>query len=330
MKTGKLNKITDVAGVRVGHCTLADGAIQTGVTVIMPTTDNPFVNKLQAAAYVINGFGKTTGLMQIDELGQLESPIALTNTLSVGRVQDGLVGYMIDQCQREGHNLESINVVVGECNDSKINNIAKRTINAQHVEAAIDDIKADFELGSVGAGRGMVCYGIKGGIGSASHLVEAANHTYTIGALVLANHGKLNQLTIYGNKIGAKLKDELISKQSDDVEKGSIIVLIATDAPLDARQLKRICKRATAGIARTGSEFGNGSGDVVIAFSTDNRIKHSFNKADSQQLQSYQFLLDSALDPLFSATVEAVENAIISALENAKTVGEVKCLAELR
>ncbi len=330
MRTGKLNKITDVAGVRVGHCTLANGAIQTGVTVIMPTLDNSFFNKLQAATYVINGFGKTTGIIQIDELGQLESPIALTNTLSVGRVQDGLVGYMIERCQHDGRKLESINVVVGECNDSKLNNITTRAINAKHVNEAIADAKADFELGSVGAGRGMVCYGLKGGIGSASRLVEVANKTYTVGALVLANHGKLNQLTIHGNKIGVQLKDKLISKQLDDVEKGSIVVIIATDAPVDARQLKRIAKRATAGIARTGSEFGNSSGDVVIAFSTVNRINNSFNKADSQQLQNYKFLLDSALDPLFGATVEAVENAIISALENAETVGAVKCLSELR
>ncbi len=319
MKTGKLNKISDVAGVTVGHCTIDDGAIQTGVTVIMPVPDNPYINKLQAAQYVINGFGKSSGLIQIEELGQLESPIGLTNTLAVGRVQDALVGYMIARCAAENCALRSINVAVGECNDGKINDIAKRSLDASHVALAIANATADFELGSVGAGRAMVCYDLKGGIGSASRLVELAGATYTVGALVLANHGKLSQLTIDGQKIGAALA--LKNKRQPAAEQGSIVVIIASDAPLDARQLKRLCKRATAGIARTGSEFGNGSGDVVIAFSTANRIK-PLNAGATEHLHHYQFLDDSQLDNCFSAVVEAVESSIINALENAESIAD--------
>ncbi len=329
MKTGKLNKISDVKGVTVGHCTIDKGAVQTGVTVVLPTPGNPFIDKLQAAQYVINGFGKTSGLVQIDELGQLESPIGLTNTLAVGRVQDALVGYMVKRCADDNCALKSINVVVAECNDSKINAITERCITDEHVEKAIAGATPDFELGSVGAGRAMVCYGLKGGIGSASRLVELNDHTYTIGALVLANHGKLSQLTIDSQKIGAELA--LNNKRQPAVEQGSIVVIIATDAPVDARQLKRLCKRATAGIARTGSEFGNGSGDIVIAFSTANRIKRLDRQA-STQLHHYQFLDDSQLDSCFSAVVAAVEDSIISALQNAKPVAgqtEYQALSEV-
>ncbi len=323
MKMGLLNKISDVKGVTVGHRTLIDGDIQTGVTIIMPTPDNPFFNKLPAAQYVINGFGKTTGLIQIEELGQLESPIGLTNTLSVGRVQDALVGYMVTRCQAENYALKSINVVVGECNDSRINDIAQRSLCEADVRAAIADASADFAVGAVGAGRGMVCYGLKGGIGSASRVVEIDGQIYTLGALVLANHGRLSQLVVDGEPVGAKIIAARRQTELPAVEWGSIVVVLACDAPVDARQLKRLCKRATAGIARTGSEFGNGSGDVVIAFSTAQSIPHDCSAATVDCRR----LLDGRLDSLFSAVVEAVEDSVINALQAAEAVGGFDDLA---
>ncbi len=329
MKSGRLNKITDVAGVSVGHSTLNNGEIQTGVTVIMPSEENPFLYKLPAATHVINGFGKTAGLMQIDELGTLESPIALTNTLAVGRVHDALVSYMIDRTKEDNYDLESINVLVGECNDSRLNKIAKQSITKAHFISAISDLKTDFELGAIGAGRGMVCHELKGGIGSASRIAKVGDKEYTIGALVLANHGRLEQLTIKGERLGEQLihKGLTIEKKP---EKGSIMVILATDAPLTARQLKRISKRAGAGIARVGSEFGNGSGDVVIAFSTANKIKHIKKERTDSALLQTSCLYDDSLDVLFSVTVESVEEGVLSALNNAESLGAVLSLKEAK
>lgn len=325
MKKGKLNNIADVKGVSVGHATLDMGAIQTGVTVIHPTDDNAYSNKLPAASYVINGFGKTAGLIQVDELGQLESPIALTNTLCVGRVHDALVDYMIDSCKEEGKKLQTINVVVAECNDSTINDITNKSINKEHVYDALENATRNFAQGAVGAGRGMVCHGLKGGIGTASRLAQYEIATYTVGALVLANHGLLRQLTIDGRRIGEQLTQVIKNTDSaSKVEKGSIIVILATDAPLDARQLKRLAKRATAGIARVGSEFGNGSGDVVIAFSTANRIAHYYNSHDIEITRTQICFSDSAINRLFSATVEVVEESIINAITYAEDVGDIK------
>ncbi len=324
--TGKLNKISDVKGVTVGHHTVDQDAIQTGVTVVMPCPDNPFLNKLPAASYVINGYGKTAGLIQIDELGTLESPIALTNTLCVGRVHDALVSYMIARCKGDDHDLKSINVVVGECNDARINAIERQSITREHVAEAIADAKIDFASGSVGAGRGMVCHDLKGGIGSASRIVNMLDKTYTVGALVLANHGRGRQLTIDNRPIGLEL---FAHDKPDNLEKGSIMVIIACDAPLNARQLKRIAKRATAGIARVGSTFGNGSGDVVIAFSTANRLKDYKGCSDVKTLETFSYLPDAILDDLFSATVEGVAASVVDALQSATSVGDVKSLNDM-
>ncbi len=324
--TGKLNKITDVKGVTVGHHTIDQGDVQTGVTIVMPCPDNPFLNKLPAASYVINGYGKTAGLVQIDELGTLESPIGLTNTLCVGRVHDALVSYMLECCKAENYDVKSINVVVGECNDAKVNDIARQSITKEHVAAAIDDLKIDFECGSVGAGRGMVCHDLKGGIGSASRVVEILGIEYTIGTLVLANHGKGRQLIIDNRPIGLEL---FANDDSDHLEKGSIMVIIASDAPLESRQLKRIAKRATAGIARVGSTFGNGSGDIAIAFSTANRVPDYNRKRDAKSLLSSTRLPDILLEDLFSATVEAVAASVVDALQSATSVGGVKSLSDM-
>ncbi len=323
--SGKFNKITDVKGVTVGHYTIDQGEIQTGVTVIMPCSDNPFLEKLPAASYVINGYGKTAGLVQIDELGTLESPIGLTNTLCVGRVQDALVSYMIARCKSDKHDLKSINVVVGECNDGKINAIERQSITKAHVESAIANAKKDFQRGSVGAGRGMVCHDLKGGIGSASRIVEILEKTYTVGALVLANHGKGEHLIIGNRPIGLEL---FAKEDSDSLEKGSIMVILATDAALDSRQLKRIAKRATAGIARVGSAFGNGSGDIVIAFSTANRVPDYNRKRDAKSLLSSTRLPDILLDDLFGATIETVAAAVVDAIVSATTVRDVKSLKQ--
>ncbi len=327
MRKGRLNKITDVKGVSVGHATIDNGKNQTGVTIVNPCSDNPFYSKLQAASHVINGFGKSVGIMQVDEIGLLESPIALTNTLSVGRVQDALVRHMIEMCSAENKPPLSINTVVCECNDSRINDIHDFVIEKSHVDTAFQHASLDFELGSVGAGRGMVAYGLKAGIGSASRIAEYKTGNYTVGVLSLCNHGRTHQLVIDGERVGLELKKKIL--ENLELEKGSIVVIIATDAPLNARQLKRLSKRATAGIARTGSEFGNGSGDVVVSFSTRNRVPEFERKEDIIEVSEYSYMSDYILDDLFTACIEAVEESICSALYSAETVGKYKSISDL-
>ena len=333
LKKGKLNLITDVHGVKVGHCTIDEGDVQTGVTVILPSEDNPFVNKLVAATHVINGFGKTSGLVQIDELGQLESPIALTNTLSVGCVQDGLVSHMIERCREDQVDLRSINVVVGECNDSVINDIREQAVKKEHVYRAIEGAGVEFEQGAVGGGRGMVCHGLKGGIGSSSRQFEIGSETFTLGVLVQANHGLLEHLVIGHEKIGKDLRDFQVANPLNQLEEGSIIIVIATDLPLDARQLKRVCKRATVGLARVGSFLGNGSGDIVIAFTTANRLKNA-NRApktlnEGALFRTQMTLNEWAMDKPFSAVADATEEAIINALRHAESVGKIESLGAI-
>ncbi len=330
MKKGPNNAITDVKGVRVGHCTLDKGDIQTGVTVVMPSDDNPFVNRLVAASYVINGFGKASGLVQIDELGWLESPIALTNTLSVGAVQDALVGYMLERCETEGVEVTSLNVVVGECNDGRINAIRKRAVGEKHLRQAISEASVDFAQGSVGAGRGMVCHGLKGGIGSASRCVEIGGEAFTVGVLVQANHGRMEDLTVRGRAVGAELKEQL--NRSETVERGSVMVILATDLPVDARQLRRMCKRAGAGLARTGTFFGHGSGDIVIGFTTANRLASSHGGSqsiDTDCWQTARTLKEGLMDRPFQAVADATEEAVLNALEYAHALGGFMALNDV-
>ena len=224
---GERNKISDVPGVTVGHCTLADGDIQTGVTALLPHPGDVFHDKVLAACHVINGFGKTTGLVQIDELGTLETPILFTNTLSVGTVETALVKYMLERnpdiCETTG----SVNPVVCECNDSGLNDIRGLHVTEAHVAAALADCKADFAEGAVGAGRGMRCHGLKGGIGSASRLVELDGKSYTIGALVLSNHATFDDLIVAGTSIHELLEARIPPHE----DKGSIITVLATDIP---------------------------------------------------------------------------------------------------
>lgn len=305
---GPLDLITDVEGIKVGHCTLSDGDVQTGVTAIIPCPDSPFLNKLPAACHVINGFGKTTGLMQIEELGTLESPILLTNTLSVPDVQSALIDLMLSDHPDIGDTTGTVNTVVAECNDGYLNDIRRKAVTKEHVNKAVENASVSFEEGSVGAGRGMRCYGLKGGIGSSSRSLNFGDGTYTVGTLLLTNFGSMNDLVILGKHPDLKIPS--------DPDKGSCIVIIATDLPLSSRQLKRICRRAQNGLARTGSYTGSGSGDVVIAFSTVNRVPH-YSK---DQLISASYLNEDLLDTVFEAVRDSVEESVISSLLHSETV----------
>ena len=323
---GPLDKISDVPGVTVGHCTLSDGEVQTGVTALLPHPGDIFHDKVMAASHVINGFGKTTGLVQIEELGTLETPILFTNTLSVGTVETALVKYMLDRnpdiCETTG----SVNPVVCECNDSGLNDIRGLHVTEENVWAALADCRADFAEGAVGAGRGMRCHGLKGGIGSASRVVELDGKPYTIGALVLSNHAVFDDLVVAGTPIQTLL-DASIPPHED---KGSIITVLATDIPLSERQLRRLCHRALVGLSRTGSYCGNGSGEIVIAFTTANRMPHYADTA----ILPMAILHDDAINPLFRAVAECVEESVLSSLLHAETVTgnhgrTVRCLTEL-
>ena len=305
---GKLNKITDVKGIKVGHCTIDTSESKTGVTVILPMEENIFINKLIAASYVLNGYGKTLGLVQIDELGSLESIIALTNTLNVGLVHDAVVDYMIEQCKKDNFDLKSVNPVVCECNDSYLNNIQYRAVNKEHVYKAIDDACTDFDEGDVGAGKGMSCHQLKGGIGSASRIVKLDDQTYTIGVLVLSNHGLLKDFSINGDGIGKRISKEVDTQNNTD--KGSVISIIATDIPLSSRQLIRICKRAGVGLARLGSYIGHGSGEIMVAFSTGNILKTHSEK----EIIEMKIMNEEKLDIVFRAVAECEEEAILNSM----------------
>jgi len=313
MPRGARNTITDVPGVTVGHTTIAEGDYNTGVTVIMPCTDNPFANKLTAACHVLNGFGKTAGLMQIEELGTLETPIALTNTLNVGLVHNAMVGYMIDRCKQDGLPLRSVNPVVCECNDASLNDICGRAVRTEHVRTAILTASSDFALGAFGAGRGMTCHGLKGGIGSASRLIELAGQTYTLGVLVLTNHGRLNDLMIQGRNIGKEIQKQMAESLPD---KGSCIVIMATDLPLSDRQIHRVIRRAGVALARLGSYTGHGSGEVFLGFTTANRIPHS----PAASLVPMTVIHEDCIDLAFRAMAEATEEAVLDSMLMAETV----------
>ncbi|MFC7392241.1 P1 family peptidase [Scopulibacillus cellulosilyticus] len=310
MKTGKRNAITDVAGVTVGHCTLSNGDMQTGVTAVLPHQDNIFQEKLIAASHVFNGFGKSMGLVQINELGILETPIILTNTLSIGIAADALIKYMLRNNQDIGRSSGTVNPVVCECNDMMLNDIRASYVRSEHVFSAIENASTDFYEGGAGAGTGMVSYGLKGGIGTASRCFTLYNQTYTIGVLVLANFGKQEDLLVNGYPLGR----ELSAKELDESEKGSVIILVASDLPVTSRQLNRIIKRSAVGLSRTGSFIGNGSGDIVIGFSAAQRIPQQMTG-----LVSVKAIHDNDMDHAFHAAAEATEEAVLNALVTAET-----------
>lgn len=328
---GPQNDICDVPGVRVGHATIVRGEgdlvpgrgpVRTGVTAILPHGGNLFVEKVPAGVFVLNGYGKATGLAQVAELGTLETPILLTNTLSTFRVADALVDYMIERNPDIGIRTSTVNPVVGECNDGYLNDIQGRHVTAEHVRAALEGASAGpVQQGAVGAGTGMVCFGFKGGIGSASRRVEG----YTLGALVLANFGRPGDLVLHGLPVGQWLlaghggeSPAPGQPAADDPPAGSAMVILATDAPLDARQLTRLSRRGALGLARVGASAASGSGDFVLSFSTRNRVRHDIGEGPVEvaHLPDGSLLLDR----LFLAGVEAVEEAVINALFTARTV----------
>ncbi len=313
LKPGEFNAITDVAGVRVGHTTLIRGdSVRTGVTIILPHGGNLFREKVPAAIYVGNGFGKLAGSTQVNELGEIESPIALTNTLNVARVADALLDYMLALPGNE--QVRSLNVVVGETNDGWLNDIRGRHVGAEHVLAALQKAKGGpVAEGSVGAGTGTRCLGYKGGIGTASRVLPQENGGYTIGVLVQSNFGGI--LEINGAPVGRELGKFYMSTSLPYADHdGSIMIVIATDAPIGHRNLMRLAKRALLGVGRTGGIMSNGSGDYVIAFSTV-RPEPSGEGGVLQRRE----LRNEAMSPLFLAVIEATEEAIINSLFMAKT-----------
>lgn len=325
LPTGKYNAITDVSGIRVGHTTVikgegpltpGKGPVRTGVTAVMPPGEDWFSRKLIAATHIINGFGKPIGLAQIAELGQLETPIVLTNTLNVGIAADALVQYMIEKNPEIGITTGTVNVVVGECNDGYLNDIQGRHVCREHVFQAIEMASGGaIPEGAVGAGTGMSCFGFKGGIGTASRRLPLDIGGYTVGVLLLANYGRRDQLIIAGVPVGRLIEQDAISEP----EKGSVMIIMATDAPTTARQLQRIAKRAELGLARTGSLTGHGSGDFVIAFSTSNRIENGkplkLEGLPETGREGYEIF-----DLMFQAVIEATEEAVINALFMAHTM----------
>ncbi len=309
IKKGKRNSITDVEGVKVGHVTISNDKAKTGVTAILPHGGNIFKEKVLGATNVINGFGKSLGLIQIDELGTIETPIILTNTLSVGTGHQALVKYMLRDNEDIGDTTGTVNPIVCECNDGLINDIRGLHVTEDHILEALENCSLDFQEGSVGAGRGMVCYDFKGGIGSSSRLVNLGGKDYTIGVLVLTNFGSMEDFLLGGNPLGKSIKSRLdVEEVSED--KGSIIVILATDIPLSSRQLKRVIKRVYPGISRTGSYTGNGSGEVVIGFSTGNRINHY----EDNPFVDIKIINEDKLNQVFKATVYATEEAILNSL----------------
>ena len=306
---GPRNAITDVKGVRVGNATIDHDDTHTGVTVVVPCEGNAYARKPVAAAHVLNGFGKTCGLVQVQELGCIETPIALTNTLCVGRVADALVTHALREAQRDGLPLPTtINPVVGETNDGRINDIRNRSIGEGDVLSAIDSANADFARGAVGAGRGTVCFGLKGGIGSSSRLVGIDLATYTVGVLVQSNFGRMPDLVVCREPVGQRIAPELAA--TDGPERGSVMVVVATDAPLSSRQLGRVIRRSTAGLVRCGSYMGHGSGDVIVGFTTANSMPDSPVGVP----RSLSVLPETALDGLFRACAEATEEAVLDSM----------------
>ena len=312
MKKGRLNLITDVSGVKVGHVTLDEviddkDAICTGVTAILPHDQNTFLHKVPAASFVLNGFGKTVGLIQLEELGLMESPIMLTNTFSVGAVLEGTLEHMLAQNPAIGDSTSSLNIVVGECNDSYLNSMRRLAVRPEHaIEAIINASSGSFDQGAVGAGKGMICYGVKGGIGSSSRIAEHGDHSFTVGILTLTNFGRAHEC-----RIAQWEKDTL------DKPDGSVIIVVATDAPVDARQLKRLAKRAAIGLGRTGTHVHNGSGDIIIAFSNGQPVDH-----ESKELFVTQSVLRDdhpLMNELFQAVIEATEEAVYQSIIHAET-----------
>ena len=337
---GTMNAITDVHGVKVGHATLikgngpltpGQGPVRTGVTVIIPRSD-VWNHKVPAGAFVLNGTGEMTGLAWIAESGFLEYPIALTNTLNVPRVANGVMSWMIKHHPEIGISDDTLTPVVAECDDSRLNDSQGRHVSEHDVIRVLDEASSGpVSEGSVGAGTGMISYQFKGGIGTSSRVLPEEQGGYTVGVLVNANHGRRPEFRVQGIPVGKVWEDHRYRKagtlpsstpwiayshREKLGDQGSIIIIIATDAPLDSRQLTRVAKRAALGLARTGASSHHGSGDFMLAFSTGNVIPHY----PKDQTYSMMHLADTHMNPIIAATVEATEEAILNAIIGATTV----------
>ncbi len=305
---GPRNSIADVPGVTVGHATIVEGEVLTGVTAVLPHEDDLFLDRPLAAAHVLNGFGKSVGLMQVNELGWLETPILLTNTFGVGTCANALIRRAVRADPEIGRQSSTVNPVVLECNDGYLSDIQAMAVTEAHAEAAIAAAAEDFATGAVGAGAGMSCFGLKGGIGSASRRLRLDGTNWHLGVLVLANFGRAGDLRLPDGR--------RIDPEAPPVpEAGSCIILIGTDIPLEHRQLTRVARRAGVGLAWCGSFWGNGSGDIALAFTTANRVRPE----SDGDLLAHRALAEGRIDRLFQAAAEATQEAVMDALAGAET-----------
>lgn len=320
LPTGPRNMITDIPGVRVGHSTIVrgsgklvpgEGPVRTGVTAILPREGSMYERPVKGAFFDFNGCGGLDGSLQIREFGLIDTPIMLTNTMSMGAVADATVRYMLEENKSVGVRDETIIPIVSECDDSYLNDSRGLHVKAENVYEALRGASASVQEGAVGAGTGMSCYDYKGGIGTSSRIVSTEVGKFTVGSIVLANHGDWNELRIDGVPVGRLLGDPDYKRP----EQGSIVMVVGTDAPMDARQLGRIARRAIMGLAVTGSCSHNGSGDIALAFSTAN----GFERYRHSGLVSHQLLMDRDLDGFFRATIDSVAESITNALFKAET-----------
>jgi D-aminopeptidase len=315
---GPLNAITDVGGLRVGQVTVIAGeGARTGVTAILPHGGNPYADRVPAGVFAMNGFGKMAGVTQVEELGELETPILLTNTLAVGRAVEALVDWTLSQPGNEG--VRSVNAVVGETNDGRLNDIRARGITAEEMHRALTGATSGpVEEGSVGAGTGTMAFGWKGGIGTSSRVLPAPLGGFTVGALVQANYGGalvMDGLPV-GKLLGKYYLAEHLAQQAD--ADGSVVVVLATDAPLSDRNLQRLARRAMAGIARTGAAFSDGSGDYAVAFATHPEVLRTPARRAAEA--RYADWPNDRISPLFVAAAETTEEAVLNALTMATTI----------
>ena len=309
MPTGDKNAITDVPGVRVGHHTITEGEINTGVTAIIPHDGNMYRRKVLAACDVINGFGKSTGLVQIEELGSLETPILLTNTFGVGTCANALIREAIASNPDIGRTTATVNPVVLECNDGPLNDIQALAVTEDHARLALQAASATVPQGNVGAGTGMTCFGFKGGIGTASRRFELDDATYHLGVLALTNFGRSGDLVLPDGRSPSP-------KADPQPEKGSVILVLATDVPLEHRQLKRVTRRCGAGLARLGAFWGHGSGDIAVGFSTAITFDHD----ETADIVTIQALNENRIDTLFRAATESTQEAVLNSLCQAEAM----------
>ncbi|MCB8819020.1 DmpA family aminopeptidase [Microvirga rosea] len=308
LQPGSRNSICDVPGVQVGHKTLVTGDIRTGVTAILPHPGNLYRDKPVAAVHVINGFGKSIGFVQVEELGVIETPILLTNTLSVGTCATALVRHAITGNPDIGRETATVNPVVLECNDGWLNDIQALAVSEDDAREALKSAAPDFAVGAVGAGCGMSTFGFKGGIGTSSRRIMLDGTEFHLGALVLSNFGRSGDLRLPDGRVV-----ESLTPISTHPEKGSIIIVVATDIPLNDRQLKRVIRRSGVGLARLGAFWGHGSGDIALGFTTANRVRHDEGASLISQRALNENRIDALFEPMADITQEAVLDALIAA-----------------